>query len=74
MVAAKLHVSNKNTPVSEEQRMILQPTPVPLIEEQLILALGKKKSHEICLQADENGNVVYDKDHYPQIHDWVLHG
>ena len=57
-----------------ERRLPFQPVAAPTLEEQLKAAIVKKNIPRVKLEADENGNVIVDKDKHPEIYDWVMNG
>jgi len=57
-----------------ERRLPFQPIAAPTLEEQLTAAIAKKNIPRVKLEADENGNVIVDKDKHPDIYDWVVNG
>jgi DNA-damage-inducible protein J len=57
-----------------ERRLPFQPVVLPTPEEQLIMALANKRPNVVALEADENGNILIDKDKHPDIYDWAVNG
>ena len=57
-----------------ERRLPFQPVVATTLEEQLTAAIAKKNIPRVKLEADENGNVIVDKDKYPEIYDWAVNG
>ena len=57
-----------------EKRLPFQPAAGLTLDERLIAALEKSKPRVIELQADENGNVIIDKELHPDIYDWAVNG
>lgn len=54
---------------------IVKPTLVEkTLDEQLIEAINKKNIPTITLEADENGNIIIDKELHPDIYDWAVNG
>ena len=46
----------------------------PTLDEQIIAAALKRNPKRVTLNADENGNIIIDKDKHPEIYDWALNG
>jgi len=57
-----------------EKRLPFQPVANLTLDERLIAALEKSKPQVIELQADENGNIIIDKELHPDIYDWAVNG
>ncbi|MCL2223411.1 MAG: hypothetical protein FWB96_00415 [Defluviitaleaceae bacterium] len=57
-----------------KRRLSFQPAATPTLEEQLSEVLVKKNTKVVELEADENGNVIIDKDKHPDIYDWAMNG
>ena len=51
-------------------RTVTQPT----LEDQLTIALAKKKPKVVDLEIDASGSVLIDKDKHPDIYDWAMNG
>jgi len=45
-----------------------------ILDEQVVVAAMRSNSQKIELTTDENGNVLVDKDLYPEIYDWAVNG
>jgi addiction module RelB/DinJ family antitoxin len=58
--------------VIAERRLPFQPEPIPTNQERLLSLIKHKPS--IRLEADENGNIVIDKEKHPQVYDWAVNG
>ena len=54
-----------NTPVLERTKTL---------DIQLIEAIQKKKPNFVELVADEDGNVIIDKEKHPNLYDWMENG
>lgn len=57
-----------------ERRLPFQPVVANTLEEQLTVAIAKRKIPRVKFEADENGNAIVDKDKHPEIYDWVMNG
>ena len=57
-----------------ERRLPFQPVVTPSIDEQIVAAILKTRPKSIELEADENGNVIIDKELHPDIYDWAVNG
>ncbi|MDR1736452.1 MAG: type II toxin-antitoxin system RelB/DinJ family antitoxin [Oscillospiraceae bacterium] len=57
-----------------ERRLPFQPTVTLSLEEEIIAAALKRNPKRVTLPADENGNVIIDKDKHPDIYDWAVNG
>ena len=44
------------------------------LDEQIIEAALKRNPKRVTLPTDENGNVLVDKELYPDIYDWAVNG
>ena len=60
--------------IISERRLPFQPVVAPTLDEQLIAALEKSNPKRVKLEADENGNLIIDKDQHPDIYDWAVNG
>ena len=60
--------------VIAERRLPFQPVVAPSLDEQLISAIATKNIPRVKLEADENGNVIIDKEKHPDIYDWAMNG
>ena len=52
----------------------LPPPRTPSLDEQIVAAALKRNPKRLSLPSDENGNVIIDKDKYPDIYDWAVNG
>ena len=57
-----------------ERRLPFQPVATLSLDEQIVAAALKRNPRRVSLPADENGNVIIDKDKYPDIYDWAANG
>jgi len=57
-----------------ERRLPFQPAVATTLDEQLVAALEKSNPRRVKLEADENGNLIIDKDIHPDIFDWAVNG
>ena len=63
-----------------ERRLPFQPVASPTslaklsLDEQIVAAALKRNPRRISLPTDENGNVIIDKEKYPDIYDWAVNG
>jgi DNA-damage-inducible protein J len=57
-----------------EQRLPFQPTAASTLDKQIIAAILKNNPKRIELEADANGNVIIDKEQYPEIYNWAVKG
>ena len=57
-----------------ERRLPFQPVVNPTIDEQIINAIINKNIPKIKLDADEDGNIIIDKERHPEIYDWAVKG
>ncbi|MCL2775488.1 MAG: type II toxin-antitoxin system RelB/DinJ family antitoxin [Oscillospiraceae bacterium] len=57
-----------------ERRLPFQPTPVQTYGEKTLDIIKRKNIPNIRLEADENGNAYIDKERYPELYDWAVHG
>jgi DNA-damage-inducible protein J len=57
-----------------ERRLPFQPVATLSLDEQIVAAALKRNPRRVSLPADENGNVIIDKDIYPDIYDWAANG
>ena len=55
-----------------ERRLPFQPVVSPTIDEQIATAALKRNPKRVSLPADENGNVIIDKEKHPDIYDWTM--
>ena len=46
----------------------------PSLEEQIVAAALRRNPRRVSLPSDENGNVIIDKEKYPDIYDWAVNG
>ena len=63
-----------------ERRLPFQPVASPTslaalsLDEQIVAAALKRNPKRVSLPTDENGNVIIDKEKYPDIYDWAANG
>jgi DNA-damage-inducible protein J len=63
-----------------ERRLPFQPVASPAslavlsLDEQIVAAALKRNPRCVSLPTDENGNVISDKEKYPDIYDWAVNG
>lgn len=57
-----------------ERRLPFQPVASSTLDEQLSNLIANKNIPNIRLEADENGNVIIDKELHPEIYDWAVNG
>ena len=57
-----------------ERKLPFQPKSNLTLDEQLIDALKKSNPKRVKLEADENGNLIIDKEKHPDIYDWAVNG
>ena len=57
-----------------ERRFPFQPVATSMLDEQVIVAAMRSNSQKIELTTDENGNVLVDKELYPEIYNWAVNG
>ena len=57
-----------------ERRLPFQPVVNLTLEENIVAAALRRNPKRIKLEADETGNVILDKDLYPDIYDWAKNG
>ena len=63
-----------------ERRLPFQPVASPTslatlsLDEQIVAAALRRKPKRVSLPTDENGNVIIDKEKYPDIYDWAANG
>jgi addiction module RelB/DinJ family antitoxin len=57
-----------------ERRLPFQPMAAPTLDEQIAGAAVRAAQSIIELPADENGNILVDKDMYPELYEWAAKG
>jgi hypothetical protein len=57
-----------------ERRLSFQPVESLSLDEQIVAAALKRNPKRVSLPTDENGNVLIDKEKYPDIYDWAANG
>ena len=57
-----------------EQGLPFQPKAALSLDEQIIAAALKRNPKRVTLTADENGNVIINKDTHPDIFEWAVNG
>ena len=57
-----------------EQLQEFKPVASRSLDEQIVAAALKRNPRRVSLPTDENGNVIIDKEKYPDIYDWVVNG
>jgi len=57
-----------------ERRLPFQPVASLSLDEQIVAAALKRNLKRVSLPTDENGNVLIDKEKYPDIYDWAANG
>jgi len=57
-----------------ERRLPFQPVVMLSLDEQIIAAALKRNPKRVSLPTDENGNVIIDKEKYPDIYEWAVNG
>jgi len=57
-----------------ERRLPFQPVVNLTLDEQIIEAALENNPEEVELPVDENGNIIIDKDKYPELYDWAVNG
>ena len=57
-----------------ERRLPFQPVASLSLDEQIVAAALKRNPKRVSLPTDENGNVIIDKEKYPDIYDWAVNG
>ena len=57
-----------------ERRLPFQPIVNPSLDEQVVAAIFRRNPKKVKLEVDETGNVIVDKELYPDIHDWAENG
>ena len=57
-----------------ERRLPFQPVVTSSLDEQIITAALKRNPRRVSLLADEKGNVIIDKEKYPDIYEWAVNG
>jgi DNA-damage-inducible protein J len=57
-----------------ENRLPFQPVVCPTLNEQIIAAVLKRDPRRVTLETDPNGNVIIDKEKYPELYDWAMNG
>jgi DNA-damage-inducible protein J len=60
--------------IIKERRLPFQPAAAMTLDEQLLAAIQKKNLPTARLAADEHGNLVIDKEKYPEVYDWLVNG
>lgn len=60
--------------VIAERRLPFQPVASLSLDEQLVNLIVNKNIPNIRLDADENGNIIIDKELHPEIYDWAVNG
>ena len=60
----------------QEFKPVAAPTSLATLslDEQIVAAALKRNPRCISLPTDENGNVIIDKEKYPDIYDWAANG
>ena len=57
-----------------EQGLPFQPIVNMSLDEQIALAALKRNPTKVALSTDKAGNVLIDKEAYPDLYDWVVKG
>jgi len=57
-----------------EQRLPFQPVATSNVDERLLALISQSNIPVVTLEADEDGNLLLDKDLHPSVYDWVVHG
>ena len=57
-----------------EQGLPFQPKAALSLDEQIVAAALKRNPKRVTLAADDNGNVIIDKDAHPDIYEWAIGG
>jgi len=57
-----------------ERRLPFQPSSCLTLDEQIRDAALKQNPKRVTLQTDAEGNVIIDKDLYPDIYEWAVNG
>jgi len=57
-----------------ERHLPFQPVATPTLDEQIVAAGIKNASKKVELTADENGNILVDKETHPEVYDWAING
>ena len=57
-----------------ERRLPFQPVVGPTLDERITEAIWKNNPERINVDIDENGNILIDKDKYPELYDWAVNG
>ena len=57
-----------------ERRLPFQPFVTPTLDEQIVVTAIKNTPKKIELATDKNGNVIVDKNLYPDVYDWAVNG
>jgi DNA-damage-inducible protein J len=60
--------------IIEERRLPFQPSVKLTLDEQIVNAIMSKNIPRTKLDADENGNLIIDKDLHPDLYDWAVNG
>jgi len=60
--------------IIKERRLPFQPAATVTLDEQIVAAALKRNPKRVTLPSDENGNVIIDKEKYPDIYDWAMNG
>jgi DNA-damage-inducible protein J len=57
-----------------ERRLPFQPVVNPTLDERLVEAIWKSNPEKVEVAVDDNGNILIDKDRYPELYDWAVNG
>ena len=57
-----------------ERRLPFQPVVTPTLDERLTEAIWRSNPEKVDVSVDENGNIIIDKDKYPDLYDWAVNG
>jgi DNA-damage-inducible protein J len=57
-----------------ERRLPFQPTAALSLDEQIAAAALIRNPRRIALPADEDGNILIDREKHPDIYDWAVNG
>jgi len=60
--------------VATKLTLSIEPESSPTLDEQIRIAALKRNPKRVTLQADEDGNVIIDKELHPDIYDWAVNG
>jgi len=60
--------------VIKEQRLPFQPAAALSLDEQIVAAALKRNPKRVALPTNENGDVIIDKEKYPDIYEWAMNG